>query len=92
MKKDSVYVLIVISVINEVNNLALNMILNIPKVAVTFIITDELSFSIVWYLGSGRSPMNLKKIFKDSIKIPEIISKKLISKNSIFFKPQNCDP
>ena len=67
MKKLCLYVLMEFA-INEVNDWALNVIIYIPKVAVTFIITDELSFSMVWYLGSGRSPMNLKKNLKIQLK------------------------
>ncbi len=35
-----------------------------PNVAVTFVITDVVSFSIVWYLGSGKSPMNRKMVIQ----------------------------
>lgn len=32
----------------------------LPRVAVTLDMTEVLSRSIVWYLGSGKSPENLK--------------------------------
>lgn len=36
----------------------------LPRVAVTLVMTEVLSLSIVWYLGSGRSPMNLKIVIQ----------------------------
>lgn len=30
----------------------------LPRVAVTLVMTEVLSLSMVWYFGSGRSPIN----------------------------------
>ena len=38
----------------------------LPSVAVTLVITDVVSFSIVWYLGSGRSPMNRSMVIQSA--------------------------
>lgn len=38
----------------------------LPKVAVTLDITDVLSRSMVWYRGSGRSPVNLKMVIHNA--------------------------
>ena len=34
----------------------------LPRVAETFDITDVLSLSIMWYLGSAMSPMNRRMV------------------------------
>ena len=34
----------------------------LPRVAVTLVMTQVLSLSMVWYLGSGRSPMNRRMV------------------------------
>ncbi len=41
---------------------SLDLMKFLPRVAVTLVMTEVLSFSMVWYLGSGRSPMKRRMV------------------------------